>query len=506
MSASSLDEEATVLRTIRVWLSSTEPFPVPGDELTVYSSRNCLVKALRHNYKLNVDYIIHKDTTSTGGRPRHVLSLSIPCAKEVMMMHSSAFGKRVRRYFILAEEILRRDLLAQPGALQMVLQDHQAYDAGIDEMYAQQQKAESYYQSLLETMYGTDLQCRQCENGVMDISLHDTIIEIKRWTLYKYALGQLLAYREGSEKRLQVIFFGMVPATRVVQRITALFEKYRIYTTYFDSNDELIVANAHYSEPLQAQPQPNRPASPQMLRLTDSPIAAVDSIQAVEADDKVHVTIAKPYANVSLRLSPARDAIPVVDLISIFGIAPGPLWANKLSMNKAFVTEHVAYISRGSGKPTPMIGSRSFIPLLELVAQTSGKVGHLVQPFIRDHLPELLRQLKLSGKGPQPMPPKPRFKAHSYQLFERFLAACSAMSEDKQYGTDMYHLSNAYSAWISQEYSNAARATKVIFEPFVRAHSRYCMNTKQTSQAQGGPGLRGVFLTAKWGPPCDVRQ
>ena len=227
------------------WLLSSDPFPIDADEISLFTRKDALKRCLLQNCVLGIDYITswERVVTSTGATSRENIRLSILCFKELLMTQRSAKGKQVRRYFLLAEEVLRRDLLQSPTLMRTVTDRYQAYDSIVDELIAieatQIKKNEAYYQSVLEHEYAAELLPRSCEHGQIDIHLSGAIIELKHWRDYKHALGQVLAYNEDREKETKVAFFGSVPQDSDICRIRELLSKYGVRMLYFDRDDKL---------------------------------------------------------------------------------------------------------------------------------------------------------------------------------------------------------------------------------------------------------------------------
>src|SRR5437867_239637 len=73
----------------------------------------------------------------------------------------------------------------------------------------------------------------KCRAGVIDILTPTTIIEIKRWSKWKAAIGQLFAYRvHCSDKKLRIHFFGPIPAAEIRDNILYTCSLYGIETTW----------------------------------------------------------------------------------------------------------------------------------------------------------------------------------------------------------------------------------------------------------------------------------
>ena len=231
------------------WLSSDDPFPVDGDELRLHKKKESLERCLQTNFQLGTDYTcspVQVDNKQRGGHNKKQICLSVLCLKELLMMQRSAEGKRVRRYFLLAEETLRCQLSGEVKALQAFYAKHEQYKRFMEELEAKEgeQHTEEYYQNLMETRFRNQLLSRQSDYGQMDVHLSNEIIELKHWRDYKHAMGQLLAYGKNLHKPLVAVFFGHVPDDENVILINDLLSGYNINVRYFDENNNMISVNA----------------------------------------------------------------------------------------------------------------------------------------------------------------------------------------------------------------------------------------------------------------------
>lgn len=230
------------------YLLSTDPYPVDADILLgLYSQKHVLKECLQREFAEDVDYIQKPDNTARkgrGGHNRKNIFLSVPCFKEVLMMQRTVEGKKFRRYFILAEEYLRLKLISAPTeSVRSLLSDHRSYDDLLDSgkvMTTNDEESESHYQTLLESHVGESaLLTRQNTFGQTDIHTSTTIYEVKRWSNYKHALGQLLAYNVDVKKALVVVLFGLIPDESQQAKICRLFKLYDVTVMYFDDKDVL---------------------------------------------------------------------------------------------------------------------------------------------------------------------------------------------------------------------------------------------------------------------------
>lgn len=247
MSLSPLDdEERKALSMLLPWLKSLDHFPIPLEAIQEMFSctKSNLKRSLGRTYQAGVDYkIVHRlPSGPCGGRPSEKIVLSVLCVKELLMTQNTAVGKRMRRYFLLAEEVLRRDLLQDTMTLYDVRHRYYQYDDYIKTIAFAEVggKDEHYYQRRLEIHYAGLMLPRQSPYGMMDIHLADRIIEIKVWDDYKHALGQVLAYGTDKSQALEVAFFGPMPDVCTVQRIVSLFRRYAVKVSYFDEADMLV--------------------------------------------------------------------------------------------------------------------------------------------------------------------------------------------------------------------------------------------------------------------------
>jgi len=74
---------------------------------------------------------------------------------------------------------------------------------------AKGEKLEKYYQIILEQY--TNGKHEKLDCGITDITTSDMHIEIKKFSMYKQALGQLIAYKQRKWKpKLYAVFFGNI--------------------------------------------------------------------------------------------------------------------------------------------------------------------------------------------------------------------------------------------------------------------------------------------------------
>lgn len=238
------NEQNEVFACYKKWLLSDEKFPVDIDDLQLYSKKYNTKRLLLSTFKENIDWIsLHEDTTRKhGGQNKETIRISIPCLKELLMMQRSAEGKKIRRYFIFVEDLIRHQLRNEVKDLHDLLYSYDNYKSFISDLKQKEaeKKKEKYYQNLTENLYGEILLSRQTEHGEIDVHLSDKIIELKHWRSYKSALGQLLAYGNNNDKNLFVVFFGPIPSQEKLKSVEDLFTTYNIQISYFDEDDILI--------------------------------------------------------------------------------------------------------------------------------------------------------------------------------------------------------------------------------------------------------------------------
>lgn len=87
-------------------------------------------------------------------------------------------------------------------------------------------KQESYYQNYLEHKLGATH--NKNIYGIVNIETDNSVIEIKDWKHFKYALGQLVSYTKVNNKRRIVYFFGQKPGLKQVNAILDLFNDYNV--------------------------------------------------------------------------------------------------------------------------------------------------------------------------------------------------------------------------------------------------------------------------------------
>ena len=121
-----------------------------------------------------------------------------------------------------------------------MLRDHKAYDGCIDKL-AVVRLQEQHFQRRMEQIHAEGLLKRRTVHGQMDIHTASHIYEIKHWSDYKHALGQLLAYNVKVRKDLAVVFFGTRPDGELYNEIFELFNQFNICVMYFDQDDNIAI-------------------------------------------------------------------------------------------------------------------------------------------------------------------------------------------------------------------------------------------------------------------------
>jgi hypothetical protein len=147
-----------------------------------------------------------------------------------------------RRYFKTHEEKFHQRIYTVPSNIDLsVVYDFEFNDKEFEESLESLMKSinkkrdypEERVQKKLEAKTGYTH--KKCETGIIDLfSERDKIIiEIKRWSLYKHALGQLLAYKTSyPDYQLQVHFFGKIPKKENLIRIVSVFSEHLIQVTW----------------------------------------------------------------------------------------------------------------------------------------------------------------------------------------------------------------------------------------------------------------------------------
>lgn len=106
------------------------------------------------------------------------------------------------------------------------------------------------YQNYLEGKYNATHKVN--EYGRVDLETEDSIIEVKRWSLFKHAIGQVVTYCHNTGKKRVIYFFGALPKKLdSIKKVLSAqnIESYHIYksgdkfveteiTTYVSEIDE----------------------------------------------------------------------------------------------------------------------------------------------------------------------------------------------------------------------------------------------------------------------------
>ncbi|QSJ20089.1 antA/AntB antirepressor family protein [Nostoc sp. UHCC 0702] len=91
--------------------SSKEQFPIDLDDAWQwlgYATKQKAEQKLKSSFEENTDFLTKRLKTSTNGRPRQCVMLSIDCFKSLGMMAGTEQGKAIRRYFLECERIAKQ--------------------------------------------------------------------------------------------------------------------------------------------------------------------------------------------------------------------------------------------------------------------------------------------------------------------------------------------------------------------------------------------------------------
>jgi len=95
-----------------------------------------------------------------------------------------------------------------------------------------EEKQESFFQKYLEKKFNASH--TKNKFGTTDIETDDAIIEIKNWKNYKSAMGQVVCYNYGINKRKVVYFFGKKPKN--IKDVINLFKSHHIDMYHIEIN------------------------------------------------------------------------------------------------------------------------------------------------------------------------------------------------------------------------------------------------------------------------------
>jgi hypothetical protein len=77
---------------------------------------------------------------------------------------------------------------------------------------------------------------KRCSGGYIDISTNNHIIEIKLYSKWRLAIGQLLSYHIGNEdKTMKLILFGTPPTAQQISHIERVCTSIHIDIEYYNT-------------------------------------------------------------------------------------------------------------------------------------------------------------------------------------------------------------------------------------------------------------------------------
>lgn len=126
----------------------------------------------------------------------------------------------------------------------------------LEVQYYKNRKSEFFYQILLQNYIGGKHKRLKC--GITDITTDSIHAEIKEWTTWKQAIGQLLCYNADDPKEeLHVYLFGKQPDAKKVENIFHKYELHNIMPFVFidDMDNGIIIADKYGNHIYQYKPE-----------------------------------------------------------------------------------------------------------------------------------------------------------------------------------------------------------------------------------------------------------
>jgi len=102
---------------------SSKAFPVDFDDAwhwLGYNQKSDALSKLKNNFDQDVDFSAKSLKTSTGGRPRTCVMLTIDCFKSLGMIAGTEQGKAIRKYFLECERIAKQSTTKQVHSLTLI--------------------------------------------------------------------------------------------------------------------------------------------------------------------------------------------------------------------------------------------------------------------------------------------------------------------------------------------------------------------------------------------------
>jgi hypothetical protein len=106
---------------------------------------------------------------------------------------------------------------------------------GIAQIIKEKQVSDHYYDKYTTEGLNPRRQTR-CTGGYLDLTTDHEIIEIKLFSKFRLAIGQLISYHIGNEnKNMVLILFGTIPTTRQLAHIQAVCSSVSIELRCYNS-------------------------------------------------------------------------------------------------------------------------------------------------------------------------------------------------------------------------------------------------------------------------------
>lgn len=180
-------------------------------------------KLLRY-FRPDIDYVVQEDTN----RGCYEYLLTVPAAKRYLMTAKGQKAHAIYSYFVEAEEQLLAILASTSAKETKAL----ALAKAIATPNTAVEQTELEVRNKLAAAIGGQVEVA-VEEGLADIVTEEEVIEVKAFSKWKHALGQVLAYDYSIRKQKRRIhLFGEEASPSLLPRICECCSHYGVLVTY----------------------------------------------------------------------------------------------------------------------------------------------------------------------------------------------------------------------------------------------------------------------------------
>lgn len=241
-------------------LDSEEEFPINIEVLIewgVFNKKSRAKKVLQNKFDKLIDYItikgfanqMAKHKTNKGGRPSETIMMSVDCFKNMCMLSSNAMGKKIQRYYLDLEKVVKQYILIEyeeqnrkivekdkkikEQDIEIINQDNELMEKD-GEIMEQEEKIKKQNDELFEERRNC-IKMKKCVDALTKSNNHR----------HKFRKGGCVYALEDPNNKLNILKFGM--SKDITQRLQSdrtmcpsIKVRYIMYTPHYELFENIL--------------------------------------------------------------------------------------------------------------------------------------------------------------------------------------------------------------------------------------------------------------------------